>query len=58
MTPGKYTYTDPIGGGPPQVVQVVEVQDELVAVFAPVAEDDHPGEVPVDDLAGTFMPEL
>lgn len=55
--PGKYWHSDPIGG-PPQLVQVDEVEGELVAVFAPVPGVDKPGAVPVADMAGTFMPAL
>ncbi|MDB5975126.1 MAG: hypothetical protein JWR07_1886 [Nevskia sp.] len=53
--PGKYAYTDAIGG-PPQVLQVRESGGELVAVFAGIEGDEETAEVAVADMSGTFAP--
>jgi hypothetical protein len=52
--PGPYRFLDNIGG-PPQAVNVVHVDGELVARF-PAAEEDQCADLPVQDLGGQFVP--
>jgi hypothetical protein len=52
--PGQYRFLDAIGA-PPQVIQLVEVAGELLAVFPP--QDGNRGaKIPVADMHGTISP--
>jgi hypothetical protein len=52
--PGQYRFLDAIGA-PPQVIQLVEVAGELLAVFPPL-DGNRGAEIPVADMQGTFAP--
>ena len=52
--PGPYRFLDDIGA-PPQAVDVVHVDGELVARFQSADADDG-ADLPVGDLAGRFLP--
>ena len=53
-SPGTYRFLDDIGG-PSQLVDVIHVDGELIARFQATDEDES-ADLPVEELAGQFLP--